>query len=39
MAEDKKKTGVDKSSIGASKQTKPRKGDGVADLLAKQLNS
>jgi len=38
MADNRTNKGVNRSSIGASKQTKPRAGDGTADLLAKQLN-
>jgi len=38
MADNKNNKGVNKSSIGVSKQTKPKAGDGVADLLAKDLN-
>jgi hypothetical protein len=40
MADDKKNPdGSTRSKIGASKNTKPRRGDGTADLLAKQLNA
>ena len=39
MAEDKKKIdGVNRTKLGSSAATKPKQGDGTADLLARQLN-